>query len=297
MAGIGLIHKAMNFNSFRRNEIIRNIAIPVYRSVSRFVVHKDFPKMSIISIPKAGTHLVSKVLNEVPGFIFCGFHLSEEQIFTEYPCVPGETDIRLEVSDVLSQCREGQYITLHAPFDKRINHLLDDVGYRKIFIKRDPRDVVVSYVNYVLREKRHFHHDYFQHIGDFDKLLRLTITGFEKNQYTSMGLPSIADMLVNYRGWRDDESVTEIKFEDLVGVRGGGSRSRQLGAVSKVLSAANVGNKGALLDRISGRIYSNKSVTFSKGSVQQWRHAFNKNNLNLFNEAAAKETAALGYLL
>ncbi len=283
-------------NALRRNQFVRSLAIPIYRGVARLSPTSSEVKICVNSIPKGGTHLVTSVLNKIPDIIFSGYHLSEEDVFTQYPAIPGGSTIDTSVKKVLSRCRKGQYLTMHSPFDSRVSAQLKSFGFGKIFLLRDPRDILVSYVNYVLREKRHFHHDYFNKIGDFDKLLGLTINGFHSNEDVELGLPSVKQMLERYSGWLDDPEIVVLRFENLIGEKGGGTLEAQFLEVEKILKVAGIGVSPKMVESISGKTYSENSVTFSKGSIRQWEKSFNASNRKRFEETASDEMHRLGYV-
>ena len=86
---------------------------------------------------------------------------------------------------------------------------------------RDPRDIVVSQMFYVLKRKRHSHHQHFSSLNSDREKLMTAIKG-----EPSVNTTSIGERLEKYSGWLDSGAFV-VRFEDLIGYRGGGSEDKQ----------------------------------------------------------------------
>ena len=99
---------------------------------------------------------------------------------------------------------------------------------RTLFMIRDPRDIVLSQASYIYREKRHPRHALFAGIADEGERIALAIRGSDDH-----GLPSVGRRLREYAGWLTSGALV-LRFEDLVGPRGGGDAVAQARALESL---------------------------------------------------------------
>ena len=115
-------------------------------------------RVSIISIPKAGTYLMGKILSQL-GFIDTEIHAYGEGYF-DYRNKTVEQkrdnildyDTRLALDHTLSFIHEGQFVVGHFHYNNDVVQLLNN--FAKIFVCRDLRDVVVSHMRWLAGTKR-----------------------------------------------------------------------------------------------------------------------------------------------
>jgi hypothetical protein len=101
----------------------------------------------INSIPKAGTHLMSSMLNEIP-------QLSISLDLTDLDKLMND-DARLRLfKSKTKESTQGIWLG-HIPYTKSIDQLLLELNIPVIFIYRDPRDIVVSLLHYAIKNENH----------------------------------------------------------------------------------------------------------------------------------------------
>lgn len=150
---------------------------------------------------------------------------------------------------------------------------------RIIFNYRDPRDALVSLINFVDGQTP-------QGFGNFS----------ERRIYNAIfrGKSSLADKISfalrdRYFLARDEfekclwmlhhPDVCKVRYEDLIGPDGGGSAERQRETVERVLS-----HVGASIpaDTVCKQLYNTAAWSFHRGRVGAWKEAFSSANLRQF---------------
>ena len=281
-----------------RNRYFRKIGIPVYRMYAQTCRSLPEPRVLALSMPKAGTHLLGKLLGTLPQMMFSGLHLDDNHIFAN-ASVGDWSDAQLDrklLEKTTSACLPGQYMTGHFPHTPAIAATLADAGIRTVLILRDPRDVVVSYAHYASREPRHKHHRYFNNeLNSVDERIMAAIRGFNESESNCRGLLSIGKLIEDYLPWMQDPNVTSCLFEGLVGSSGGGNDEQQLAEVRKISAAVNRPLCGEEVLDISQRVFTTKSRTFRKGQIGDWANSFTDKHKEVFKEVAGQQLIELGY--
>ena len=105
-------------------------------------------------------------------------------------------------------------------------------------------------------------------------------------------LPNLYDRHYQGRmGWMGRDDTLSIRFEDLVGGQGGGSRDVQLRTVKRI--ADWVGSDvdvESVLERIFG-----KSKTFTGGKVASWIKEYSESHKDAMKEVTGELLVDLGY--
>jgi hypothetical protein len=253
------------------------------------------------SVPKAGTHLVTSILDLLPDMRTAGIHLDHQIGVGRFGKANPETDkLDWDVArSMLARVKPGQYATSHLWSHPRLFTILAELGYRSIFIVRDPRDIIVSDAEYIRRLRRHPQHKRFQHdYPDRDAGLRAHIDGFPAGRW---GRPqaSLEQRLRGFQSWLEPRGdVLCCRYEDLIGDAGGGSSSVQRAYVSKIGDHVGRPLDEAALDHIGVTAWSSQSPTFRKGATGEWKTALVGETLEYFNQQiGANLMAAYGYQL
>jgi hypothetical protein len=162
---------------------------------------------------------------------------------------------------------------------------------RIVFNYRDPRDVLLSMVNFLAgRTGQGF--GAFSDFQIFARILESKQSLDEQLTYalTDPSFPGSADFeralwLLNH------PNVCKVSFEELVGPEGGGSAEAQARAVARV-----VGFVGAdAADGIAERLYRRDAFSFYKGQIGAWRDVFTAEHLSLFERRFGDVLSLYGY--
>ncbi len=280
------------------NETLRKVFIPTYRLLARTVVFYPGPRVLATSVPKAGTHLVASLLKNFPRMMFSGRHSS----LAEWALPGTRSDVAGNVPELdwarleraLKAVNRGHFMTAHFPAVPELGDTLQRLGYKTIFMIRDPRDVVISNAFYITRLKRHFLNERFNDMATLDERIMACITGLPATGNTP-GLISIGQRITNYVGWKDDPGAHLCRFEDLVGANGGGSDETQRQEIESI--AAHINRTLTLSDvhRIARKTWSQDSSTFRKGVVGDWKNHFNDAHKEAFKRVSGQEIIDLGF--
>jgi hypothetical protein len=245
----------------------------------RRLVNTGAPRVLCVSIPKAGTHLLERVLCLHP------------RLYRKL--LPTLTNSSLQrwggLDGLLAKVRPGQVIASHLRFEAAFPEVLDRRHVPVIFLVRDPRDLVISQANYVARRSDHRFNPLFAQRAGFHEQLELAIAGDREHRLRSVG-----ERLEVYAGWLRSNALV-VRFEDLVGSGGGGDAGRQVEAVRAIYRHIEMPVGDEFVTRLCSRLFSRESPTFRRGSIGQWRDLFDHELEELFERTAGDMMRAYGY--
>jgi len=281
-----------------------------WQSLGRFsrVTDAKKPILLVNSIPKSGTHLVGK-LAEMLGFHDLRIHLLDGQYWdynrkgnlhkwdalSGYETFANPRLIRQPLDRALSRMGRGQFARAHINWTERTRAAIQKASIKHVFIFRDPRDIVVSYVQHVTnrpdRNPLPAAHEYFSGaLHDDHQRIDATIQGVSGVQ------PDMLEFIFNGKvEWLDDPETCCIRFEDLVGQRGGGTGERQREAISRILSYLGIQPSDTLHEQLANELHGGQTHTFNTGQIGGWREAFSADNIQRFKETAGDLLFRLGY--
>jgi hypothetical protein len=221
----------------------------------------------LMSIPKAGTHMVIRLLD------LMGLARSPDR-------AP----------------RPGTWTTpvgyeYHAPCRELLaNDWFDPVGRQllfrspAIFVYRHPLDIVVSERDWFVRPEHAFS-GYLNCCEDESEQLDRLIA-----DQSAMG--TIRDRINRYAGWMSFNNVIPVSYEELVGSRGGGSDVEQADAIWALQLKLHIAGSP---EEYGARLYDPASTTFSKGRIGRHTECFTKRNFSMLDSLPQDFMHALGY--
>lgn len=233
------------------------------------------------SMPKAGTNLLSQLLRTMPNVVpRWTYHVDET--------LPG-------LERQLRSGRRGQVVSAHLPWSREIAQLVYSLGYDALFMVRDPRDIAVSNVNYVTRmDLSHPLHPYLAAMPDDASRLLAMI---EPTEELLARLPEVwrNDGLRTFLPWLDQPDCLIVRFEDLVGEKGGGSHARQRETIAAVARHLRSDLTDEDISSIAGRLFGSGSRTFHKGQIGNWRKHFRPEHKMAFKTRYGSSLIRMGY--
>jgi len=238
------------------------------------------PKILANSIPKSGTHLLERLLYLLPGV---SRQLARTLWIQDKPQLLHRQCARL---------KKGQFLLCHLWYHEEYLKILDEFGIKPILQIRDPRDIVISNVNYITRvNKRHRLHDHFVHHLKSDKeRLHFCITGGQDPEEWSIGLA-----LEKFYPWLQCGNVLTVRFKDLIGVNGGGTAEKQRETVDRILDFIGVSLAEAEKRALIEKVFYIRSKTFNMARVNQWASLYDDEDKKLFKEIAGDWLIKYGY--
>lgn len=262
------------------------------------------PGVIIVSPPKAGTHLALKALSLLPGLKVAAHARPLRDVAETEAADPRSTPFRIGIDWPLAVSARmlalhldavgrGRYTSLHLPHSEATAGLLRARGLRTLLILRDPRDVVASHAEYVARETTHFLFETYQQLTPEERRMR-SIWGLPP---VAPGQPGLLDVGARFRsalGWARESGVLTLRFEDLVGPRGGGSREAQERDLGRLASAIGATCDGATRSRIADCLFGG-TATFRRGAIGSWRDVFSREVIEAFKDHTGDLLIELGY--
>lgn len=239
-------------------------------------------KAFLNSLPKAGTHLVSRILllfgYSLKGHLGSDIYLAKGKssilsrlamALTERQYLVGiDTPVKVArqpVDKTLSSMEPGEFMTAHVGYNSLLLDRLMTLGFAPLVVVRDPRAVLSSFVHYVRKEDSHILHPAFASMGEEDAYLA-ALDGIALKEAT---LRSLKTRCTALSPWLSSPKVLSLRFEDLVGNRGGSSDSEQrksLVALCEFLDAP-IDN----VEHIAQSLFGPGTQTFRKGRVDSWK--------------------------
>ncbi len=221
----------------------------------------------LMSIPKAGTHMVIRLL-----------HLMGLVRSSDRAPQPGTWSTPV-----------GYHY--HAPCkDLVAGDWFDPIGRQMlfrspgIFVYRHPLDIVVSELDWFSRPEHTF--SGYLNCGDSksEQLDRLIADS------TVMG--TIRDRINKYTGWMNFNNIIPISYEELVGTRGGGNDVEQQDTIWAMQLKLHIpGNP----QDYGSQLYDPSSATFSKGRIGRHRDYFEEHHFTLVDSLPQDFMQSLGY--
>ncbi|MFN0065392.1 MAG: sulfotransferase domain-containing protein [Chlamydiales bacterium] len=192
-----------------------------------------------------------------------------------------------------------KYGLLHLAGDE---HLEEGLRTEKTIVNmRDPRDVMISMVNFSDKRiaeglERGKPFPAFKPLDSYEPWMRLT---FEEKLTAVITLD---DRLIPFWGEsirknfdclrklveEKRENILFVKFENLVGEKGGGDAQSQQCEIARIAQFARVHLSQERLDTIAqeawgiGREWDVHEVTFSKGTIGRWHGSYTPEQIKLF---------------
>jgi len=274
--------------------------------LARTSAEHRMPRILVNSLPKSGTHLLASVLDLIPGLSFQKPVLNRRLRWHPVNCVrPWDREMCLlgvgqprkvrlwTLRYMLNRLSDGCYMIGHIPYQESVNELLQTLGIRTFFVIRDPRDVVVSQVHHYLRHKSHYlHRDYKKLRTDKERWIT-AILGIRKGN-GNFKVYGIAEKLDIVLGWTEAKSVLTLRFEDLIGERGGGELEVQKESIMKIGNhlGMRIGMDEAIF--IGNKAFG-KGDTYRRGEIGSWRDVFDDEVRDVFKREAGEHLIEMGY--
>lgn len=190
---------------------------------------------------------------------------------------PGIPDVRinLDVIENILASNETRYI--HSIYTKSGESLLNDSNIKAVFIYRDPRDQIVSFVYYghVVSDDWQIMRKY-----SFDEcMLKLIISGEFYSPWGKIG--NILSFYKAFLPWAKCPNVYTTRFEDLIGIHGGGSKEKQLQELRNIAQHLEIPATDDELNKISENLFGRFS-TFREGQIGTWKKHFKPSHKEAF---------------
>lgn len=224
---------------------------------------------AVVTVPKAGTHLIQKLLK----------------------LAGGENNIPIYHADEFYGSKE-----------------LQEQYSRRILLVRDPRDVCLSWIRYVVSGQADTVDAYICALPDsakeqwkklgLEKQLEHVIRGASLESRSAGVHPTLIYFpLSPYREaakHAGDEETLIVKFENLVGPKGGGSRHAQEEEARKIFTFLGLDLSKERTHKVLKELFGG-TRTFSKGRTGGWKKSFSRKNRKRFKKRHQDLLVTFGY--
>ena len=241
---------------------------------------KKGPKVVLNSLPKSGTHLLESLFFQLPLMRHCGHKTL--RIETQSPIKP-----KLQL---ISSLKKGQFMLAHMQFHKSIIRTANDNEVKIVCLIRDPRDVLMSHLNYIenMDVTQKSHNFIALYNSRIDKLNAM----IEGKKGVLEPFPVVLD---KFHLWINQPEILCVKFEHLIGPNGGGDKQDQINTVKKICDFISIEMKASELEKICKNIYSVKSSTFNKGKTGNWKNVLNEEEKKWLNNILFQQLNNFGF--
>lgn len=275
----------------RRIGPLRKVGAPLYRSYRRITASGATPPIYINSIPKAGTHLVSSVLDQVSGLSFSGEVLVHDFVATERSPYEGRMPVydRSKLERAMRRLPAGTYANCHLYYDRFTATLLSAPTVGAVFIIRDPRDILISQLHYIEQFPGHERHRFLMsEYSTASERLTALIAGWPP-QRGVRGMADVGERLRAFSGWMS--VLPTFRFEEFAAAPSEDHLTASLERLRRAVGVPDsVGN-----DILRRGIGNRWSPTMNAGTVHAWRDYFDNEHARLFDSLASDEMAQFGY--
>lgn len=239
-------------------------------------------KVLINALPKAGTNLLAKCLKlmgyreqgGIGSFLVSPVTIKGRvrRLLWQNPedayLVGIDSPIRLPkraIHGILEKVGEGGFLSTHLGYNDELLLKALEMEFVPLLVVRDPRAVLASFVPFVTRYKPHALHQAFLAMTEEERYW----AAFQGGCFGSVDLESLLTRCEALDTWYSNDAVVKIRFEDIVGSRGGGSDTLQMQTIRKLCQTVELPEESPGI--VSEQLFGPGRGTFRKGQIDSWR--------------------------
>lgn len=275
------------------------------------------------TIPHSGTHLVTTILDSL-GFSHtdiknrfytvkpyfrrvqkAGINWRSSKELSNYFLINEKKTVLVSVASprlvkpsivarLFSEVKDNHYLIGHMPYSDDGKKVIKDNISKTISIYRDPRDMAISMINHSRTRPLHHAHKYlFNEITTESDRLNEVLHGYN-NKFGS--LIGINQMYYSMLKWKKEVNHLSLKFEDLVGNKGGGNINDQISSIKEIVNFLDLGLE--ITNHRINEIADNSfgvSGTFRKGKISAWKNIFSNSVKESYKSVIGDLLIELGY--
>jgi len=262
---------------------LRKLGIAAYRLAVRLSAWGAGTPVLLNGIPKSGTHLLSDCLSLLPNLRFSGLHFA----LSEYVVSPNQPwdvqfgeaayDVHVDASRLkrdLAVTPRRTFTTCHCAYNRRFAQIVQELGFQHLFMVRDPRAILLSDFEFITNSPWHHHHAVVKSLvasQGHEAALRAMVRGIPIGPLNDRPMASLRHRLMSFLPWLHPNQRAEVvRFEELVGARGGGSDSTQSALIDRIATSVHRDLPNGEAARIGARAFGG-GLTFNAGQVDRWR--------------------------
>ncbi|NGX34279.1 MAG: hypothetical protein K1060chlam1_00630 [Candidatus Anoxychlamydiales bacterium] len=229
-----------------------------------YFAKQDYNDFAIITIPKSGTYILNKLLSLITG------RVKNETIWNNY-----EPQFMLHI-----QKHPEEFISGHD-----VNFVFNLNNIKFITTIRDFRDILISWIYYIHWTKTK---NWEIPKEKVQNILTQILVAWKNENISNEFLKEILPVIARTTYWRKkiieknkNQNVFFVKFEDIVGEKGGGSISLQQQTIQQLSTFLNISLSEKQSEFLCKVLHGN-SFTFRKGTIGSWREIFTQEHKKIF---------------
>jgi len=264
--------------------------------IKQFVISFLLYASSVLSIdfvlftqPKTGTHLLRAILKELSGKgDYCPRNeikdsASKRKMDEKFKIIEGKEGCPNEKIEQIWMINHSQetFIHFHTPYTVEMEKFLAEKNNVVFFVKRDPRDQIVSLLNHYKKFK--FLNKEVEKIPSDGERLLYMIRHTMRRQ------------LLLYRGWLTSPISCVLDFNHLMGAHGGEATDEDaIAELKKITTILDLDFSDDRLEEIY-RKYFGRTDAFFKGKVGSWKDYFSEEHKSAVKEEIGDLLIELGF--
>ncbi|MEI8365380.1 MAG: hypothetical protein WCF65_03085 [Parachlamydiaceae bacterium] len=175
----------------------------------------------------------------------------------------------------------GTFLHLHAPYSDSMNNYLSKKKVVNFFVKRDPRDTIVSLLNH------------YKHINFNDKSIEMISSDDER--LLVMIRKQLRKTTLQFMGWQTSPMCCVLDFKKLMGAHGGAAtHAEAMDEMRKITRELKLKRSNKTLEKIYTESFG-CGWSFFKGKVGSWKDYFNEEHKAAVKEEIGDLLIKLGY--
>lgn len=247
-------------------------------------------KVLVTTLPKSGTHFLNLLMPQL-GFQrhFCDLgELTSGLIDPDSDIVRAHAE---RLTRVVETMPNGSFIIDHVPYSSLLMHWLQKRRVKVVTLIRNPYDFVVSLSHHLKRHPReNVPADLSLHA------LQHHITLATETDAEGQILPPLLKRyLRRFEGWVADERAHVLRFEEVIGPRGGGAFSTQLAAGIALCAHLGVHKDAAAIAQAMTLSFNPSVALFRKGQIFSWKAEMMPNTAKAIYASHARVFDTWGY--
>ncbi len=267
----------------------------------------------LTSIPKCGTWMLEKCVQLITKKENALFRFHNQGFFRVNWAKTNPYAIQIfePTVDFLDRCttlNQNEYMIAHLSYGKPYEELLLNKKCKIIFILRDPRDQLISRIFFTYNNPVPYaglQHLSFNELLEgymgvgsqphqiFDDLLQSHIEYGEKPR--GKVFSHITQFYNAFLGWQSSPLCLTVRFEDLVGENGGGSKESQLKVIKAIVKHLDIPlTEKEIQENVVDKLFGG-TFSFREGKIGCWKHGFTPEHKELFKQHGGELLIRLGY--
>lgn len=242
----------------------------------------------LLTQPKTGTHLLVPILSDLTGKEpYCPRQYMKEssKLGQQIGCkiIEGEFCCPDTILEKIWQTNLDQatFLHFHTPFTREFEAYLTSKDCVVFFVKRDPRDQIVSLLNH------------YKKFGFIDQRVAQYTTDDERILF--MIRHHMKANLQLFKGWLSSTIAVVLDFDKLMGSHGGHSSDEEaVNEIRKLASALSLDVSDDELDAIYHKHFGAKGAFF-RGKVGSWKDYFSDQHKQAVKEEVGLTLIELGF--